>query len=129
MANRDRIKAFSPNETDKTILCLPDICDAEATRSENADTAQGWLYLRDMFVKWLVGRPLSNPTANPEAFLISVEWAMTAKSVSNAMRALRKTILTENAKNAIRSRLRRNNLITDKASTVFDFMLVGDDNM
>lgn len=76
MANRDRIKAFSPNETDKTILCLPDICDAEATRSENADTAQGWLYLRDMFVKWFSGYAQTNAFATPDAFFVDIEWAM-----------------------------------------------------
>ena len=60
-ANRDRIMAFGPDETDKTILCLPDICETEAGRAENWATAQGWMYLREMFVRWFAGRPLSNP--------------------------------------------------------------------
>lgn len=125
MANRDRIKAFSPNETDKTILCLPDICDAEATRSENADTAQGWLYLRDMFVKWFSGYAQTDALSNPDAFFVDIEWAMRSATIANAVQEVRETILSENAKKAIYSRLKTCNLIGNDASVPFDFMLVG----
>lgn len=128
MANRDRIEAFRPNETDKTILCLPDICDAEATRSENADTAQGWLYLRDMFVKWFSGYAQANALASPDAFFVDIEWAMRSATIANAVREVRETILSENAKKAICSRLKACNLIGNDESVLFDFMLVGQNN-
>ena len=124
-ANRDRIMAFGPDETDKTILCLPDICEAEATRSEDADTARGWLYLHDMFVKWFSGYAQTNALANPDAFFVDIDWAMTAPYISHAVEEVRGIILSDNAKEAIRSRLSLGKLIRDSESVSFDFMLVG----
>lgn len=128
-ANRDRIMAFGPDETDKTILCMPDICDNMATNWSPTETsAQGWLYLRKMFVKWLSGRGNASAKSNKEAFFVNIEWAKKAGSFRTGLKAVEDRILSSEAKKLLSQRLRDDNLITDAAETSFDYLCESDDS-
>ncbi len=64
------------NETDKTILSMPEICQAMADKTDEPDK-QGWVYLKQMFEKWLRGDALSAGSSSldySKAMFLSFDW-------------------------------------------------------
>lgn len=64
------------NETDKTILSMPEICQAMADKTDDPDK-QGWVYLKQMFEKWLRGDALSAGSSSldySKAMFLSFDW-------------------------------------------------------
>lgn len=73
------------NEVFDTILCLPRIAENEA-RNSSGENRLGWVYLKQMFEKWLSGEDNTDPFANGEPFWVSMDWIlsyMRAKALWN----------------------------------------------
>ena len=70
------IYSFRDDPKGNLIRAMPDIAAAEAARESNEDDAQGWLYLRDMFKKWLSGPANADAAANPDPFWVDWDWIM-----------------------------------------------------
>lgn len=62
------------SEKDKLLLCLPDIAAAVAERQTTAEDRQGWLYLREMFLKWFAGVANEDPDTGGEPYWIDWNW-------------------------------------------------------
>lgn len=60
----------------EVLLCLPDIAESMATQANNADDAQGWLYLQSMFEHWFSGRDTNTSGSNPDPLWVDWEWVM-----------------------------------------------------
>ncbi len=125
-ANRERIESFPITGKEELILCMPDICDNMATLSLTETSAQGWLYLRAMFVKWLSGRASNIAESNENAFIIDIEWARKANSFEEKLQEIQNNILNDAAKRLLAKRLSDNLLITN-TTTKFDFINENDD--
>jgi phage baseplate assembly protein V len=59
---------------DRLLLCLPDIAEAMAARSDEAD-ATGWNHLADFLRKWFVGAPSNDKAARAPSF-VSWDWLL-----------------------------------------------------
>ncbi|WP_288956930.1 phage baseplate assembly protein V [uncultured Desulfovibrio sp.] len=64
------------SDLDKLLLCLPEIAAAMAERQSNAADRQGWLYLREMFLRWFTGAANDNADACTEPLWVDWEWIM-----------------------------------------------------
>ena len=74
----------SASELDRLLLCLPDIAAAKAERQPTSEDRQGWLYLREMFLRWFTGVASMDANSCHEAFWVAWEWAMSYKRASYA---------------------------------------------
>lgn len=57
------------------LICLPAIAENMAGKADNADDAQGWLYLQSMFHHWFSGKS-SKYGKEGEPFWVEWEWVM-----------------------------------------------------
>lgn len=64
------------SDVDKLILCLPEITAAMAERETTEADKQGWLYLHDMFERWLSSPANTDALRNPAPLRIGWQWAM-----------------------------------------------------
>ena len=65
------------SEIDRTILSMPEICESMANKTEDKKDKQGWIYLKQMFEKWLTGNALSIETSKldyKKAKILSFNW-------------------------------------------------------
>lgn len=98
------------NETDCTIMCLPDISAAMSEKTNNPLTRQGWIYLHDMFLKWFNDPKNDKADDCIEPYWIDWNWAIKNERVFQKYRELvTKRILNENAKQQLARILLRNN--------------------
>lgn len=72
------------SDLDKLLLCLPEIAAAVAERQPTAEDRQGWLYLREMFLRWFTGAAGMDANSCDEAFWVAWEWVMSYKRASYA---------------------------------------------
>lgn len=115
------------NRKHELILCLPEIAAAEAERSDGIDS-QGWLYLRDMFIKWLQAPARYYPDMDPEPFWVDWGWVMSFYRASGAYYMLTypgnylesSNIYNIAAKKMLASYLERDGKLTAKRET-FDY--------
>lgn len=122
MVNKAIVMGKYPTEADKTILCLPEIAEAEAGRQSNAKDAQGWLYLSDMFKKWIGGKANDNPyDVGTKPFYVDMDWV---RSYPYAEEMFQDAVIrsrTEAARNSLIGSLRKAGLLTSKREE-FDFI-------
>ena len=99
---------FKGTDEDDLIFCLPEIANAEAENANEVDR-QGWLYLHDMFQRWLGGEANSDAMKNPNIFWVDWDWAMKYQRFSTAMWKLRQnsSLFTEKGKNKLVEILKR----------------------
>ena len=71
-------------ELDRLLLCLPEIAAAVAERQPTPEDRQGWLYLREMFLRWFTGVASMDANSCAEAFWVAWEWVMSYKRASYA---------------------------------------------
>lgn len=65
------------NEIDRTILSMPEICQAMIDKTEEQKDKQGWIYLKQMFEKWLRSDALSVESSSldyDKAKILSFDW-------------------------------------------------------
>lgn len=62
-------------DTEKLLLCLPSIAQAEADRKLLEDDAAGWEYLRKMFLQWF-SSPGSTRVSESPPFWVSMDWIL-----------------------------------------------------
>jgi phage baseplate assembly protein gpV len=86
----------SLTETDRLLLCLPRIADAEANNAKNEADCQGWLNLREMLIKWLTGKANSNPTSNSEPYWVDWNWIMSFERAREAYQKFTTTGIAPN---------------------------------
>ncbi|MDE5833329.1 MAG: phage baseplate assembly protein V, partial [Desulfovibrio sp.] len=98
-----------------TILCLPRIAEAEAMAANDADRL-GWLYLKQMFEKWLSGRANNDPFKNKEPFWVSLYWVLHYKRAFAMWLYIMTKIglFIEDSKRLLFERIKSENLVTDK---------------
>ncbi len=123
MASVDKTVLWSKAEDtaehpDRTILSLPDICqnmhDIRISEDKATD-AQGWLYLKQMFEKWISGSA-SSLNDNSSSFLIDYEWLYNFLSVKTYQVDLENNALNYNGQ------LNLFSMLDDKLDqTEFDF--------
>lgn len=87
-ANRSRIERSEDlTDTDRLILCLPDIAEAEAARAENSADRQGWTYLSQMLKRWLAGN--ATTAKDPDfPFYVDMQWATQYARAADALSLL-----------------------------------------
>ena len=70
-------EALAPGltETEKTMLCVPDIAAAEAERHTGADR-QGWLHLHEMLKRWFAGKANTDAASGGEPYWVDWDWVM-----------------------------------------------------
>lgn len=64
------------NEVFDTILCLPRIAESEASKQTSENDKLGWLYLKQMFEKWLSAKANKDPYKGGEPFWVSMDWVL-----------------------------------------------------
>ena len=62
-------------DTERLLLCLPSIAQAEADRKLWEDDAVGWEYLRKMFLRWFSSPGSTRVSENPP-FWVSMDWIL-----------------------------------------------------
>lgn len=72
----EKIVLLQDNEVFDTILCLPKIAEAEAGSEESDNDKLGWLYLKQMFEKWLSAKANKDAFRDEEPFWISMDWVL-----------------------------------------------------
>ncbi len=111
-------------EIDKLILCLPEIANAMAEKETNEDDKKGWLYLHDMFEKWLAG--VANPDAerNTSPFWVDLDWALKYFRVEDAYDFLTSIACLSNAaaQQTLTSILRRDEKLIPEKGASFDYI-------
>ena len=71
----ERPKDLSPIE--RLLLCLPEIAAAEMERQTSKEDKQGWLYLREMFLRWFSSRTDTGiQPYGEEPFWVDWDWVM-----------------------------------------------------
>lgn len=76
MKNLAEFLGASLTYKDKILLCIPDIADAMATRTDKSVEAQGWLYLRRMMIKWLTTPVNRNAKTDDNPFWVDWNWVI-----------------------------------------------------
>ena len=69
------------SEIDKLILCLPEIAAAMAEKAQSFADRQGWLYLHEMFLKWLRGEANSNADYCSAPVWIDWNWVISFQRI------------------------------------------------
>lgn len=69
-------------KTDSLILCLADIAENEAKLAVNDEDREGWLYLRDMFLKWLSAKLDGKRDDSP--LIVKWDWLLKFRRVREA---------------------------------------------
>lgn len=87
----------NPDETEKTILALPEIAEAEAGRAAQVINIQGWSYLSAMFRKWLAGNASDDKDA-VEPFYVSMNWVLSFPRAREDLQDLENRLFNEPAK-------------------------------
>lgn len=112
------------DDTDRLIICLPEIAAAEAENS-NADNRKGWLYLHDMFEKWLAGSA-NNDALNygGEPLLVDLDWALTYFRAWAAYEILITPyfLFSESGKNTLTGILERDGKFSSSGIVGFDYI-------
>ena len=122
----ERPKDLSPIE--RLLLCLPDIAAAEAERQDRKEDKQGWLYLREMFLRWFSSR--TDTGVQPygeEPFWVDWDWVMAYpyahafyKVFTNSLYEATPHILNAAARQKLGDILKREGYLRDER-TNFDF--------
>ena len=123
----DRPKDLSPKE--RLLLCLPEIAAAEAERQDRKEDKQGWLYLREMFLRWFSSR--TDTGIQPyggSPFWIDWDWVMAYpyahtryKVFTNSLYEATPHILNAAARQKLGDILKREGYLRDER-TNFDFI-------
>ena len=108
-------------ELDKIIFCLPEIAEAMAEKESNEDDKKGWLYLRDMFYKWLSSRANDDPTKNPVPFWVDIDWVLRYFVKIFTSFVLAREAIIQNAQDELVKILLREGYLT-KENREFDFI-------
>lgn len=112
---------YTLTDEEKIILCLPDIAENMATQADNAADCQGWLYLADMFRKWISGKANTVAKNNPDPFVIDWDWAMQYKDEADAKDYLLENAFNKNGQASLTKVLEDNLDLTAGGSIAFDF--------
>lgn len=112
------------SDIDKLILCLPKIAAAEAEEQSNQDNKQGWLYLHDMFERWLSGPANPEALSNPKVFWVDQEWALSYTRVNLAYEQLRSRpyLFSPAARDELANILRRDEKLLPDGRCDFDYI-------
>ena len=103
--------------TEKTILCLPKIAEAEAARCEEEKDRIGWNNLARMMKKWLAGPANDNAESNPYPFFVEMNWVLSFTRARNELQTLRNTMFNEKARHDLSTVLRLNESLTSLPAT------------
>lgn len=72
----EKVTKYIRSREDDIFYCLPRIAEAMAEKESNEDDKKGWLYLRDMFYKWLAGNANDDPKKNLDPFWVDIDWVL-----------------------------------------------------
>ena len=75
------------SDAEKTILCLPDIAEAMAEKQASEKDRQGWLYLKNMFERWLGHKTRIGPSGSTPMW-INWDWLMQFERAKNSYQKL-----------------------------------------
>ena len=75
-ASRCETSLATLSPTEELLLCLPKIAGAEAERCPLPEDRQGWLYLREMFLRWFSRVACTDAQACGTPFWVSWDWIM-----------------------------------------------------
>lgn len=83
---RKELAATAAKE-DNIILCLPDIAETEAGKAWASADEKGWLYLRELMLKWLQRPAKRYPNIAPEPFWVDWDWVVSFVRARDAYNA------------------------------------------
>jgi hypothetical protein len=75
-----RVLESRATDKDKLLLCIPDIALVMAEKENDENERQGWLYLRSMMMKWLMGMVNRDAKQDNAPFWIDWDWVMGLKA-------------------------------------------------
>lgn len=118
----EKVTKYIRSREDDIFYCLPRIAEAMAEKESNKDDKKGWLYLRDMFYKWLAGNANADPKKNPDPFWVDIDWVLSFRNAKEKWNeAIKEKILNEKGYNEIKKQLKELGYIKEKR-TDFDFI-------
>ncbi len=111
------------SDTEKLLLCLPDIAAAMAEEQSNANDRQGWLYLHDMFEQWLGGPGNEDALNNPRVFWVDMDWALSYIRAHRAFSELcvKSYLFSPNARLQLVRILQRDGKLLPEGRVDFDY--------
>lgn len=111
------------SDTEKLLLCLPDIAAAEAERQNNANDRQGWLYLHDMFEQWFGGPGNEDALNNPRVFWVDMDWVLSYERAATAHKEICSSsyLFSPKAQQQLAIILQRDGKLLPDARAEFDY--------
>lgn len=99
------------NDTDRLIMCLPEIAAAMAEKTSNERNKQGWLYLVSFFNRWLAGPGNADPFKGGEPAKVDWSWLEEFDRVKDGIDDIKGKLFSEKAEKLLLDRLKRDGLL------------------
>lgn len=99
------------------IICLPDILEAEAKRSEeknDVEKAKGYKLLRQVFIRWLAFKAQIGSENNPDTLWVDWNWLLSEEKAKEAFEDLKANLMNEAAQKALEEKLKKAGCFTNK---------------
>lgn len=111
------------SDIDRLIVCLPEIAASMAEKETNQLDGKGWIYLHDMFQKWLAGVANSDAASSFEAETVDWKWLMSfQRSYARYFELVQPEYLfSKNAKELLAERLKSSGKFTEHEEN-FDYI-------
>ena len=110
-------------ETEKAILCIPKIAEAEAARAGSEKDRTGWDNLAKMMKKWLAGPANTDKTA-AVPFMVDMEWVLQYADAAGVMNEMKGVLYNAPALAALKNELDAGGMLTGQAAS-YNFIDVG----